>query len=296
MTPTIVTKDGRLVLLTGSPGGRTIINTVFAIVLGVVEYGMNGRQAVDARPLSSSVAAGPGRRSRRKRCLTRCSNGCAAWATMSRAQGRQGDAHSIWMAPDGMAYGVEDRRTPDSKASVPAAFDTDCGRTVGCTEHVSRLRAPWTPAPPFAPLRRAGRSLRDIAPVRNARRLHRASPDNGEAFLLLWTLQSSIYELSKLDGLIPAVIQDDVSNEVLMVGFMNQEALDRTVATGFATFFSRTRGKLWTKGETSGNRLKVERILVDCDEDTVLVRVTRLGDGNVCHTGDRSCFSRAYTG
>ncbi len=76
-------------------------------------------------------------------------------------------------------------------------------------------------------------------------------------------------DFTKLDGLIPAVIQDDVSNEVLMVGFMNQEALDRTVATGFATFFSRTRGKLWMKGETSGNRLHVERILVDCDEDTV---------------------------
>ena len=98
-------------------------------------------------------------------------------------------------------------------------------------------------------------------------------------------------DFTKLDGLIPAVIQDDVSNEVLMVGFMNQEALDRTVATGFATFFSRTRGQLWMKGETSGNRLRVERILVDCDEDTVLVRVTRLGDGNVCHTGTRTCFS-----
>jgi phosphoribosyl-AMP cyclohydrolase len=98
-------------------------------------------------------------------------------------------------------------------------------------------------------------------------------------------------DFSKLDGLIPAVIQDDVSNEVLMVGFMNQEALDRTVTTGFATFFSRTRGQLWMKGETSGNRLQVERILVDCDEDTVLVRVTRLGDGNVCHTGERTCFS-----
>ena len=98
-------------------------------------------------------------------------------------------------------------------------------------------------------------------------------------------------DYTKLDGLIPAVIQDDASNEVLMVGFMNEEALDRTVETGFATFFSRTRGKLWTKGETSGNRLRVERILVDCDDDTVLVRVTRLGDGNVCHTGDRSCFS-----
>jgi phosphoribosyl-AMP cyclohydrolase len=101
-------------------------------------------------------------------------------------------------------------------------------------------------------------------------------------------------DFSKLDGLIPAVIQDDVSGEVLMVGFMNQEALDRTIVTGFATFFSRTRSALWTKGETSGNRLKVERILVDCDNDTVLVKVTRLGDGNVCHTGKRTCFFREY--
>ena len=99
-------------------------------------------------------------------------------------------------------------------------------------------------------------------------------------------------DFSKLDGLIPAVVQDDESNEVLMVGFMNQEALDRTATTGFATFFSRTRGKLWMKGETSGNRLKVRRILTDCDDDTVLLRVTRLGEGNVCHTGERSCFYR----
>lgn len=101
-------------------------------------------------------------------------------------------------------------------------------------------------------------------------------------------------DFSKLNGLIPAVIQDAVTNEVLMVGFMNQEALDRTVATGFATFYSRTRDTLWMKGETSGNRLKVERMLVDCDDDTLLLMVTRLGDGNVCHTGDRSCFSRAF--
>jgi phosphoribosyl-AMP cyclohydrolase len=97
-------------------------------------------------------------------------------------------------------------------------------------------------------------------------------------------------DYSKLDGLIPAVVQDDQTGEVLMVGFMNQEAFDRTRATGFATFFSRTRGKLWTKGETSGNRLQVNRILVDCDDDTVLLKVTRLGDGNVCHTGTRTCF------
>ena len=101
-------------------------------------------------------------------------------------------------------------------------------------------------------------------------------------------------DFSKLNGLVPAVIQDVETREVLMVGFMNQEALERTVSTGFATFFSRTRGKLWTKGETSGNRLHVERVFVDCDDDTVLVTVTRLGDGNVCHTGERSCFYREY--
>ena len=99
-------------------------------------------------------------------------------------------------------------------------------------------------------------------------------------------------DFSKLDGLIPAVIQDDQTGEVLMVGFMNEEALQQTRASGFATFFSRTRGKLWTKGETSGNRLAVKRILVDCDEDTVLVKVTALGDGVACHTGERSCFFR----
>ena len=101
-------------------------------------------------------------------------------------------------------------------------------------------------------------------------------------------------DFTKLNGLIPAVIQDSASHEVLMVGFMNQEALDRTVESGFATFFSRTRDKLWMKGETSGNTLKVDRLLVDCDDDTLLVMVTRLGDGNVCHTGERSCFTRDY--
>jgi phosphoribosyl-ATP pyrophosphohydrolase/phosphoribosyl-AMP cyclohydrolase len=99
-------------------------------------------------------------------------------------------------------------------------------------------------------------------------------------------------DFSKLDGLIPAVIQDVESAEVLMVGFMNEEALTLTKATGFATFFSRTRNKLWTKGETSGNRLEVVEMLTDCDDDTVLVKVKRLGDGNVCHTGERTCFYR----
>lgn len=99
-------------------------------------------------------------------------------------------------------------------------------------------------------------------------------------------------DFSKLDGLIPAVIQDDDSGEVLMVGFMNDEALERTQTTGFATFFSRTRSTLWMKGETSGNRLEVKRMLTDCDDDTVLLRVKRLGEGNVCHTGNRTCFFR----
>jgi phosphoribosyl-AMP cyclohydrolase len=102
-------------------------------------------------------------------------------------------------------------------------------------------------------------------------------------------------DYSKLGGLIPAVIQDSESAEVLMVGFMNEEALARTRSTGFATFFSRTRNSLWMKGETSGNRLKVVDILIDCDDDTVLVKVRREGDGNVCHTGQRSCFFRTLT-
>jgi phosphoribosyl-ATP pyrophosphohydrolase/phosphoribosyl-AMP cyclohydrolase len=99
-------------------------------------------------------------------------------------------------------------------------------------------------------------------------------------------------DYSKLDGLIPAVIQDAESSEVLMVGFMNEQALADTRRTGYATFFSRTRAKLWTKGETSGNKLQVMEILVDCDEDTVLLKVKRLGSGKVCHTGERSCFYR----
>jgi phosphoribosyl-AMP cyclohydrolase len=96
----------------------------------------------------------------------------------------------------------------------------------------------------------------------------------------------------KLHGLVPAVVQDDETGEVLMVGFMNEAALARTLETGFATFFSRSRQRLWTKGETSGNRLEVRRVLADCDDDTLLLRVTRLGEGTVCHTGQRSCFCR----
>jgi len=95
-------------------------------------------------------------------------------------------------------------------------------------------------------------------------------------------------DFSKLGGLIPAVVQDAANLQVLMVGFMNEDALQRTRDTGFVTFYSRSRNTLWTKGETSGNRLQV-----DCDDDTILVLATRLGEGNVCHTGERSCFFRA---
>ena len=102
-------------------------------------------------------------------------------------------------------------------------------------------------------------------------------------------------DFSKLDGLIPAVIQDHVTGRVLMVGFMNEEAFRKTVDTGFATFFSRTRNKLWMKGETSGHRLRVKEIATDCDRDTVLLKVEALGPG-VCHEGYASCFFRKLQG
>jgi phosphoribosyl-AMP cyclohydrolase len=98
-------------------------------------------------------------------------------------------------------------------------------------------------------------------------------------------------DYSKLDGLLPAVIQDARSGRVLMVGFMNEEAFRRTVATGYATFYSRSRNKLWMKGESSGHRLVVKEISTDCDNDTVLVKVEAQGPG-VCHEGYESCFFR----
>jgi phosphoribosyl-ATP pyrophosphohydrolase/phosphoribosyl-AMP cyclohydrolase len=97
-------------------------------------------------------------------------------------------------------------------------------------------------------------------------------------------------DFAKLGGLVPAVVQDATSGEVLMVGFMNDRAWAITQESGYVTFFSRTRNALWTKGETSGNRLAVRQLFVDCDEDTVLITVEREGDGNVCHSGQRSCF------
>ena len=102
---------------------------------------------------------------------------------------------------------------------------------------------------------------------------------------------NSELDFEKLGGLIPAVVQNASDSEVLMVGFMNQEALDKTLKGGYVTFYSRTRQKLWTKGETSGNRLRVVSASTDCDRDTVLVRVEVEGAGLVCHKGTRSCFT-----
>jgi len=96
-------------------------------------------------------------------------------------------------------------------------------------------------------------------------------------------------DFEKMDGLAPAIVQDDATGEVLMVGFMNPEALAKTIDSGYATFYSRTRQKLWTKGETSGNRLRIVAALTDCARDTLLLRVKVEGDGVVCHTGSKSC-------
>src|SRR5271157_6134721 len=98
-------------------------------------------------------------------------------------------------------------------------------------------------------------------------------------------------DFDKMEGLVPAIIQDASNRELLMVGFMNKEALTATLRTGFVTFYSRTRQKLWTKGETSGNRLQVAAAWTDCDRDTVLLLVRVLGEGKVCHNGTRSCFT-----
>ena len=102
-------------------------------------------------------------------------------------------------------------------------------------------------------------------------------------------------DYKKLDGLVPAVIQDHVTGRVLMVGFMNEEAFRKTVESGYATFYSRSRNKLWLKGESSGHRLIVKEITTDCDQDSIVVKVEACGPG-VCHEGFQSCFYRRLEG
>ncbi|MGZ3810671.1 MAG: bifunctional phosphoribosyl-AMP cyclohydrolase/phosphoribosyl-ATP diphosphatase HisIE [Mucilaginibacter sp.] len=99
-------------------------------------------------------------------------------------------------------------------------------------------------------------------------------------------------DFNKSDGLVPVIIQDEHTLEVLMLGYMNQEAYDKTVEENIVTFFSRTKNRLWTKGETSNNFLHVKSIKQDCDSDTLLIKVN--ADGPTCHTGSRSCFNTEY--
>jgi phosphoribosyl-ATP pyrophosphohydrolase/phosphoribosyl-AMP cyclohydrolase len=99
-------------------------------------------------------------------------------------------------------------------------------------------------------------------------------------------------DFAKMDGLIPGIVQDNITGEVLMLGFLNETSYAKTLESGFVTFWSRTRQKLWMKGETSGNRLRIVSAATDCDNDTIVFKVTVDGDGLVCHEGTISCFTR----
>lgn len=99
-------------------------------------------------------------------------------------------------------------------------------------------------------------------------------------------------DFDKMDGLVAGIVQDARTGEVLMLGFLNEASYARSVETGYVTFWSRTRQKLWMKGETSGNRLRIISASADCDRDTLLFRVEVEGDGLVCHEGTVSCFTR----
>src|ERR1700734_2700278 len=104
--------------------------------------------------------------------------------------------------------------------------------------------------------------------------------------------KTSAIDFDKMDGLVPGIVQDARTGEVLMLGFLNAISYAKTQESGFVTFWSRTRQKLWMKGETSGNRLRVVSASTDCDNDTLLFRVEVEGDGLVCHEGTVSCFTR----
>lgn len=99
-------------------------------------------------------------------------------------------------------------------------------------------------------------------------------------------------DFNKMDGLVPGIVQDATTGEMLMLGFLNEESYRKTLESGFVTFWSRTRSKLWMKGETSGNRLRIIETSTDCDNDALLFRVEVEGDGLVCHEGTVSCFTK----
>jgi phosphoribosyl-ATP pyrophosphohydrolase/phosphoribosyl-AMP cyclohydrolase len=106
------------------------------------------------------------------------------------------------------------------------------------------------------------------------------------------TTETPQIDFEKMDGLVPGVVQDAATGEILMLGFLNETSYAKTLESGFVTFWSRTRQKLWMKGETSGNRLRVLSAATDCDNDTLVFKVVVEGDGLVCHEGTVSCFTR----
>ncbi len=162
---------------------------------------------------------------------------------------------------------------------------------------------PWTPLPlPFGPvillvygtLRRPASSSPSCPPATGHVLIESNSnwigrpPQHLAGFFIAHSMN---LDFQKSDGLVTAVIQDHATGRVLMVGYMNEEAFRKTVETGFATFYSRSRQKLWLMGESSGHRLAVKQISTDCDLDAVLVQVEAIGPG-VCHEGYQSCFFR----
>ena len=108
-------------------------------------------------------------------------------------------------------------------------------------------------------------------------------------------MSRTVIDFEKSDGLVPGVVQDATTGELLMLGFVNAESYAKTLETGYVIFWSRSRGKLWMKGETSGNRLRIVSAATDCDNDALLFRVEVEGDGLVCHEGKISCFSKDLT-
>ena len=108
-------------------------------------------------------------------------------------------------------------------------------------------------------------------------------------------MENVTIDFGKTDGLVPGIVQDWKTGEMLMLGFLNEESYRMTLDTGYVTFWSRSRQKLWMKGETSGNRLRVVSAATDCDNDALLFKVEVEGDGLVCHEGTVSCFTKPIT-
>ncbi len=109
---------------------------------------------------------------------------------------------------------------------------------------------------------------------------------------MITTASTPTIDFNKMGGLVPGIVQDAATGELLMLGFLNETSYQKSVETGFVTFWSRTRSKLWMKGETSGNRLRILSAATDCDNDALLFKVEVEGDGLVCHEGTVSCFTK----